>query len=546
MVETETEDLRFSKNAITVLPPHGKIELVEHCASDLDVVDAARVSFGKQAVAAEDGGVQEGDAKLIQWLIEHSHGTPLEHTFFKFRVRAPIFVFREWHRHRIGCCVTGDAVIDFVDINGHRAPGISRTLSELWDRWETGEISGVTTDEERVDEALALVGRGVSVRAAASKTGISRGTIDRRLDGSVNPGKRGSRWRVEGMRIRVLDESTGRFTHSHIEDVIQSGVKEVVLLKTENHEVKLTSDHEVCTPEGWRPAGSLSVGDKVARPGKVAKHERQIPPRLREGIGLWTQSLREELIQDNDACYECGGVFSREELALDHVVPVIEDLSLALTKSNLKPACEKCHRQKTNGEQALAKRGTVIGVRWESVTAAPEVVGEEMTYDLSVSGHHNFVANGLVVHNSINEESGRYIQLDPDFWLPDDEAVRKQVGKPGHYSYESVGAEHINGSKSLTHGTEVRLTLEEAYDIAYSNYEHLLNSGYAKEIARACLPVGLYSTMIWSCNARSLMAFFTLRSAPDAQREIRQYSLAMEKIFAKIMPATYWAFELSR
>lgn len=66
-------------------------------ASDLDVVNAARVSFGKHV-----SEVGEDEEKLIGYLLRNGHGTPFEHGYFQFHVEAPIFVFREWHRHRIG------------------------------------------------------------------------------------------------------------------------------------------------------------------------------------------------------------------------------------------------------------------------------------------------------------------------------------------------------------------------------------------------------------------------------------------------------------
>lgn len=76
---------------------HSSIELERYCASDIDVVNAARVSFGKQVQIMSDA-----DVGLINYLMKNEHGTPFEHNFFKFRIMAPLFVFREWHRHRIG------------------------------------------------------------------------------------------------------------------------------------------------------------------------------------------------------------------------------------------------------------------------------------------------------------------------------------------------------------------------------------------------------------------------------------------------------------
>lgn len=76
---------------------HGHLELVAACASDLDVVNGARVSFN---VWHEE--MEGGDDKLIGYLLRERHGSPFEHTYFRFRVKAPLFVFREWHRHRVG------------------------------------------------------------------------------------------------------------------------------------------------------------------------------------------------------------------------------------------------------------------------------------------------------------------------------------------------------------------------------------------------------------------------------------------------------------
>lgn len=73
------------------------ITLLKHMASDLDVVNAARVSFAKHKPE-----ISPSDEKLIQYLLKNHHGTPFEHGYFQWHVEAPIFVFREWHRHRIG------------------------------------------------------------------------------------------------------------------------------------------------------------------------------------------------------------------------------------------------------------------------------------------------------------------------------------------------------------------------------------------------------------------------------------------------------------
>lgn len=75
----------------------GFVQLIDHMGSDLSVVNAARVSFGKRKETFE-----EGDEKLVRYLAGHEHTSPFRHTAITFHVKAPIFVFRQWMKHRIG------------------------------------------------------------------------------------------------------------------------------------------------------------------------------------------------------------------------------------------------------------------------------------------------------------------------------------------------------------------------------------------------------------------------------------------------------------
>lgn len=68
--------------------------MIDFNGSDERIAAAARVSTGSTT--------QDGVAPLLNYLMKHRHGSPFEHTSFTFRVTAPIFVWREWHRHRIG------------------------------------------------------------------------------------------------------------------------------------------------------------------------------------------------------------------------------------------------------------------------------------------------------------------------------------------------------------------------------------------------------------------------------------------------------------
>jgi thymidylate synthase (FAD) len=146
-----------------------------------------------------------------------------------------------------------------------------------------------------------------------------------------------------------------------------------------------------------------------------------------------------------------------------------------------------------------------------------------------------FVAREWFRHriSSFNEESGRYHQLQGDFYVPDRTAVRSQVGKPGAYRFDPV-EEELAG--------ETIETLERIYKELYEEYLALVDKGVAKELARSILPFGIFTQFYWTLNARSLMNFLSLRNAEAAQYEIRVYAEAVERLFAAKMPITHQCF----
>jgi thymidylate synthase (FAD) len=96
--DASTDQIRPGDNPNELLVfDHGFVRLDEAMASDLSVVNSARVSF---AVRKED--MDDRDKGLIRFLMRDRHGTPFEHNSFRFHIRTPIFVAREWFRHRVG------------------------------------------------------------------------------------------------------------------------------------------------------------------------------------------------------------------------------------------------------------------------------------------------------------------------------------------------------------------------------------------------------------------------------------------------------------
>ena len=144
---------------------------------------------------------------------------------------------------------------------------------------------------------------------------------------------------------------------------------------------------------------------------------------------------------------------------------------------------------------------------------------------------------------SYNEESGRYRELKPVFYIPNKDRHLNQVGKTGHYTFEPGTPEQF----------EVMVkAMKDAYVTAYDSYQKMLEVGIAREVARAVLPVATYSSMYVTMNARALMNFLSLRTSREGshfpsypQREIEMVAEKMEEHFKRLMPLTYAAFEKS-
>jgi thymidylate synthase (FAD) len=141
---------------------------------------------------------------------------------------------------------------------------------------------------------------------------------------------------------------------------------------------------------------------------------------------------------------------------------------------------------------------------------------------------------------SYNEESGRYRELSPVFYVPNQERKLIQVGKPGAYDFVDGTAEQF----ALVQQETMAVTRA-----AYEAYQRMLEAGVAREVARIVLPVNIYSSMYVTMNSRSLMNFLSLRTKREGthfpsfpQREIEMVAEKMEAFWAELMPMSYAAF----
>ncbi|ADD81088.1 thymidylate synthase [Rhodococcus phage ReqiPoco6] len=141
---------------------------------------------------------------------------------------------------------------------------------------------------------------------------------------------------------------------------------------------------------------------------------------------------------------------------------------------------------------------------------------------------------------SYNEQSGRYMELLPVFYIPPTDRPLVQIGKAGHYTLiGGTQAQHEFCVESST----------TAYLAAWKSYKEQLGRGIAKEVAREVLPVATYSSAYVTCNPRSMMSFLSLRTKDEdsmfpsyPQWEIEQVALKMEAVFKELYPLAYEAF----
>lgn len=131
--------------------------------------------------------------------------------------------------------------------------------------------------------------------------------------------------------------------------------------------------------------------------------------------------------------------------------------------------------------------------------------------------------------SSFNIKSTRYVEWDKDFYVPEAAEWRRQVGRPGRYTTETI-----------TDGSQYHISVEyeRAMESAFNYYGILVGMGLHKEVAANVLPMGAMTEMIWCVNARSLMNFLALRTDSHALQEIQICANMVEELSREVIPVT--------
>lgn len=382
----------------------GFVSLVDYMGTDTSIESAARVSYGA-------GTRKVNETKgLLRYLKRHLHTTPYEMVELKFHCCMPIFVARQWIRHRTAC-LSGDVEIYFSD-------GNKQTISEFYRNW----------------------------RAGNRKNNV----------------------------INKLSESTKEIVSTEIVDIWSNGKKPIFKVTLENgYSIKMTKDHLCYTESGWltlEQAVFLRVMDD--KPFKGESYEPK---------AVWN-SYGPKFGVVASSIYDGGAKHWFTYSKVRHI----------------------------------------------------EYVSEEEVFDIEVDGtFHNFIANGFVVHNSVNEFSGRYSLMPLLFYTPPPEQFKTQSKSNNQGRGSTVDYQKYHAA--VDHWNKLRKQSAKLY-------EDLVAEDVARELARIDLPLSTYTQWYWKIDLHNLFHFLTLRVDSHAQWEIQQYGKIMAGMLKKVAPLAYEAW----
>lgn len=270
----------------------------------------------------------------------------------------------------------------------------------------------------------------------------------------------------------------------------------------------------------------------------------------RVSIGAWTRTIAPQVHEKFDyICQKCG--VQGGMLHAHHLLPVYAHPEKAYDFENLVSVCKSCHEEihSQDLELAFAQNFIPITVLTEKpkspgrkLKAHPvrvvqvRYLGLQRTYDLEVAGQwHNFVANGLVVHNSFRYSGKRIIdivegkrELEEVFYLRPLGSYTDRQGKRYEYT-EALRQEDLDWC------------LKACY-----RYAKRIEQGFSEEHARGIIPFDVRQHWVMSANVRSLMHLLDLRWKLDAQLEAQELCELIWYAFRDWVPAVAGWYESNR
>lgn len=496
--------------------------------------------------------------KLLRYLIKHAHWSPFEHAFMTVEIvtsraiaaqilRHRSFVFQEFciaGDTQISCSVTGYArSFSIRDLYRQQSMGLPLPKARIFDSAQriflSAPIKEVFATGKKFVFRVTLSNGKVLVCTQEHKFLSRKGfvplkelTVGSAVACNGVPAHQDYELLKEA-KIKSLQEKSGvpgmavYFGVSY--HTIRKWLKIHGLQFTKKETASLAAiwnkglppeqqprfgkSHSGQTREKMRKSSRKGEDCSLYKTGASEHH----PFRLK--VWQWTSkhnfSVRQQF---NNKCVECS---SSERVQIDHIKPVNQFPELAFDRNNLQLLCVKCHGLKTK----IDLKHTVKWALIESITP----LGEEETFDMEVDHwDHNYVANGIVTHNS--QRYAEAMEYEPY-------EARRQDLKNRQNSVDDL-------DPAIKHWFAAKQ--DETWNLSYAAYKHALEIGIAKEQARFLLPLNTQTTMYMTGSVRSWIHWIEIRGDAATQKEHRDIALAVKEIFKQEFPDVHAAIEEMR
>ncbi|WP_008307763.1 FAD-dependent thymidylate synthase [Leptolyngbya sp. PCC 6406] len=464
------------------------------------------------------------------------HYGPLEHPQIVLNCGwFPHSTMQQIRTHRVGVsfdvqCLAGDTEVTFV----HASGGLRKIkIAELYDLWTNGEQA---SRERKI--------RGCK--------GEPPGTY-----------RRDCKTRLKKMRLRVLNEETDIFELGHIQDVMCSGLQPVYRLTlADGKTLDCTTNHRLYTSQGWQRMGDalglIADADNqvlavtktcelmtngVVRPDALYSQEPWLKAQVNQGLTAkqiaeqcgcsvevirhWAKQFQLKLPSGRWRGLKtvAGNGLYRDKAWLQAQLAqglYVDDIA-ALAGCSMFWAAKPT----PTGRKLKAHPVQVVSV---------EYLGMQTTYDLEVEGSwHNFVANGVVVHNSFRYTGQRVVDV------ADDKLEVEEV-----FYLRPLGFYADRQGKKYEYTAEQRQQDIEWCLEACRRYKVRIEQGFAEEHARGLIPFDVRQHWVMSANVRSLMHLLDLRWKADAQLEAQKLCECIWPHFQTWVPAIAAWYEDNR
>lgn len=529
------------------------------------VADMARVS-----VLDSEGKPPES---LINYMVTHQHWSPLEMVSMCVEIEAPRDITRQILRHRSFSyqekCIAGDSRVS-VMIGGAK---VRRTIADLYARQESGDYNG------RRGVVLArMFDEGTKTLSYAPIKEVFKAGVKPVYEVSVGNGKQ----RVikstaehkflcrDGTFRQLADIAVGDFVALNGTEVLYSpewladaktrsiesgsGVRGIadeagcsyhsVRKWLKKHGMQFTRmEAAACTtiwneglPTEQQPAYGYKRTEETRKRMRDASRKGSDSSLYTTGASsnrTWRNVVQDECLkwkgallrQQADACDHCGApVCIGDGSEIDHKQPICFYPEKAFDLDNLHVLCKACHTDKTNRENKRTKQT----VHWGRVTSIT-FFGNVETYDMEVDHpSHNYVAEGIVVHNS-----ARYSTYD---------AARESVLRECRLKHPTNRQMSVKTDDYAIKAQWDQLQ-GQVHEVCWDAYRDALRLGVAKEQARTLLPEGqVLSRMFMTGTVRSWVHYTQVRHDPNAvQGEHVLVAREVERILAEQFPIIYAA-----